>query len=385
MVYHKAQISEKVQSMTADITANLYVNPSYITARYDVARKPRTHLQQVTRSQNFKSNSHKGKVSKASARKIRTAIQWLVLLADTKKVWSAENQKLVPYKAGLATVSLPTGCTNVQEEFFRDTLLSSILSAMNYKFGLKNYIWKMERQGNGTLHAHITIDKFIPHEWLLVTWCKILEKHGLLEEYRSKFQAMSLRDYVNYRRARDHRSYVDKFPSFMAYTKSLIRAYSKGKSNEWKRPNCTDIHAVKKVKYLAAYMVKYMSKDPQLGPSFKGRYWACSHSLSKLRCIRVSLPEMDIPKFTQYIQSFTTGIEELYYISKSLGEPVFLGCLYFLKRSTRSLYSNPVLHQLFSTLKTLYDASNLDKLPYFSLSPHPTHTFRLHKIELDAC
>lgn len=380
LVYPKAQKSEKMQSSSPQVTTNLYINPSYITGRFDTTQKTRSKLQFNARVSNFKANYHRGKVSKQSARKIRMAVQWLVLMADKKKVWDKHSCKMIDYRAGLATVSLPTGCTNVSERFFRDTLLVSILSAMNYRWGLKNYVWKIERQKNGTLHAHITLDKFIDHKWLLSKWCSTLDKHGLLEEYRSRFQQMSVKDYVNYRQSRDQHNYKTRFKSHIQYTKSLIAAYQKGEKSNWSLPNCTDIHAVKNVRHLAAYMVKYMSKDPNLGIDFKGRYWACSHSLSKLRSIKVNLPECDLPRFTKFINQSITGLEDIYYINKRDQDVRFLGFIYFLKRSVSQLYQNPFLSQLFGIVKSLYDSSGLDELPEFELRRDHDKMFNLNPI-----
>lgn len=366
------------------VTTNLYINPSYITARYDVHKKERSALQRIALKTNFESNHHNGKVSANAAKKIRLGVQWLVMLADEKKVWSAQHQKMVSYRAGLATVSLPTGNHNVSEKFFRETLLPSILSAMNYKWDLKNYIWKIERQKNGTLHAHITVDKFIPHKWLLDTWCTLIGKHGLLEEYSSKFKAMSLRSYVQYRTGTDTKNYTSRFQSHRLYIESLVTAFRKGESEGWQRPNCTDIHAVKNVRNLASYMVKYMSKDPNLGENFKGRFWSSSESLSKLRTVTVSMPEKNLPLFDSYITPIITGYQDLMYFRKSDGEPVFLGVVYFLKKSRKAVNENPFLNQLFATIQNLYHSSRLADLPYFRLSVNPLHTFTLSKIYADA-
>jgi hypothetical protein len=361
------------------LTTNLYINPSYIAGRYDVATRSPSLLQIHTRQSNFKSNQHRGKVSKQSKRKLRLGVQWLVMLAEDKKVWDNSTQSFIKYKAGLATVSLPTGCTNVDERFFRDTLLTSILSAMNYQWDLKNYLWKIERQANGTLHAHITVDKFIPHKWLLSKWCGLLDKHGLLEEYKSRFRNMTAKDYVNYRKSSDHPNVAKRFKSHIQYTKAIIGAYQKGEKNGWTKPNCTDIHAVKNVRYLASYMVKYMSKDPNLGESFKGRFWSCSHNLSKLRSIKVSLPECDFTEFNHFISPLVSASEDFYYISKTTGEIHFLGCVYFLKKSIKGIYKNSFLAQLFGIIGHLYHNSTLNELPEFELTKIDTNKFHLHK------
>lgn len=359
---------------------NLYINPSYITARYDVNRKPRTKLQMGTRIKNFQCNRPKGVLSDNSMKKIRLAVQWLVFLAEKKKVWENSSQSFVLYRAGLATVSLPTGCTNVSEGFFRDSLLNSIISAMNYRWGLKNYIWKIERQKNGTLHAHITIDKFINHKWLLEKWCTTLDKHGLLEEYRTKFQSMNLKDYVRYRKSTDYSGYRVRFLSEALYVKAIIKAYRKGESDNWSKPNCTDIHAVRDVKNLASYMVKYMCKDPKLGIDFKGRYWSSSHSLSKLKSITVSLVEKNIIQFSKFIEPAISGLEEFYYITRDGLDVRFLGCIYFLKRSALTIEGSTFLSQLFGLIRTLYNNSALDDLPEMHLEYNSHREFKLHKI-----
>jgi hypothetical protein len=377
LVYHKAQISEKLLKMSQSIETDLYINPSYITAMYYKSKKERSPLQKSVLNQNFKTNNYKGTVSKYTAKKIRLAIQWLIFMADQKKVYDKNTGKHYNYRAGVATIALPTGCTNIEERFFRDTLLTSILDAMRYKYDLKNYVWKIEKQKNGTLHAHITLDRYIPHKWLLSKWCSILDKHGLIEEYRSKFSSMDLQTYARHRRSTDSPNYYMKFKSHNDWMKAIVKAYQKGEETNWSLPNCTDIHSVKDVKRLAGYMVKYMSKDPNLSEKFKGRFWACSHSLSKLRTINVKVPESEMTAFNNYLEPATTADEELMYFREVDHEPIFYGIIYFLKKSRSALMKHPFFSQLYGLLKSLYDQSKLHELPYLLLIRDPVKCFTL--------
>lgn len=349
----------------ADVLNSLYFTPSHVTARYDVVGIERTANQISTHLRNFKSNQWKGKVSKQSLRKIRLAVQWLVFMADEKEVVDPATGKKVLYRAGVLTLNLPTGCEDVTADFFRDILLPSFFSSAKYFFGLENYIWKIEAQKRGALHAHITIDKFLPWQWVQDQWCKILEKHGLLESYRSRFGRMSAGEYVQHRKETDLPKYRKLFPDQATYEKHLITCYRKGKEQKWSKPNCTDIHSVRRVRNLAGYLSKYLSKDPGFGPKFKGRFWACSHKLSKLRSARVNLEDVGLLDACQDMDKSSSGYKDIIYWQRSTGEPRFLGAVYFLERSMKKILQVPILRQLYYEIKEFYARSDADALPVF--------------------
>lgn len=325
----------------------------------------RTDNQIRTHLTNFKSNKFKGKVSKQSLKKIRLAVQWLVFLAEEKTVLDPGTGKNVLYRAGVLTLNLPTACEDVPESFFRDTLLPSFFASAKYFFNLENYIWKIEAQKRGALHAHVTIDKFLPWKWVQDTWCKILDKHGLIEPYRSKFTSMILGEYIQYRKETDLSKYRKLFPDQATYEKHLVRAYKKGVENNWSRPNCTDIHSVRRVRNLAAYLSKYLSKDPGFGAGFKGRFWACSHKLSKLRTARINLEDVSLLEACKEIEKGSSGYQDLIYWQRSTGEPRMLGAIYFLERSLKKILSIPILNQLVQFIREFYARSDADDLPIF--------------------
>jgi len=385
LVYLKAQKSENMNDTETQVTTSIYLNPAYATARYDVRQKQRSVLQRYHTQRNFLTNTNTGTISKQTSRKIRLAVQWLVCMSDVKKVIDPVTGKAHNYRTGLLTLSLPTGCANVTPAFFRDVLMRSFFDAAQYRWGLKNYIWKIEKQARGALHVHITLDKYIPYQWINEKWCQILDKATLLEEYREKFSRMSCGDYILYRRGIDHQKMVNRFQSYKLYIDSLKKAFKKGRDENWSNPNCTDIHSVKKVKWLAAYMCKYLSKDPNLGADFKGRYWSCSHSLSKLRTVRLDIPEEDFIPFSHYLEQFTTGVEEIFYISKVDGDVHFLGCMYFFKKSIRAINSCSVIRQAFALLKSMYNQSRLDEMPFLTIVPDKRSNYKLQKLYVDAC
>ncbi len=346
----------------------LYINPSYCVSTDCTGRKSRSILQRLSSSINLESNEYKNKVSKQSIRKIRNAVQWLVFLAREKNVFSKFHNKSFKYRAGLVTVSLPTLSEGVSPEFFRKSLLEAIISAMKYKFGLENYIWKLERQGNGNLHAHITVDEFIPFDWLRDTWCRLLDKHSLLSEYVERFQSMSCREYIQYRRDSDSVNVRLRYSSELGYVKSLIKAYNFGRDSGWTKPNCTDVHSVKNVKELSAYMAKYLSKDPQLGDDFKGRYWSASYSISRLRMSKITIDETGKEEIWRDCAEISESQTDLFFFSTSRMEPVNYASLSFFKRSRRLLYNSKIIGAVFRVIFKYYHSKVSKGPPLFTYS-----------------
>jgi len=379
LVYRKAQILEKLPTQSIEVQNNLYVNPGYVTARYDVIGLQRSQSQIAARLRNFKKRPSGAIISDQSKRKIRTAIQWLVQLAEPKTIRDPKTLKQFSYRAGLVTLSLPTGNTQCSPVFFREVLLRSMLDAMNYEWGLRNYIWKIEKQKRGALHVHITVDKYIPYKWLNDKWCSLLDKHGLLEDYREKFASMSCREYVQLRRNSDSAQVRSRYKSEFRYTRAIVRAFLSGRKSGWSRPNCSDVHSVKNIRHLSAYMAKYMSKDPNLGEDFKGRFWSCSHTLSKLKSIRVSIQDDCLPDFDKCIEKLVYSYQDLYYVSKIDQEPHFLGCMWFLRNSAKAIESNRFFSQLLSIIKSIYHHSDISELPFLSLARDKLNNLVINK------
>lgn len=105
---------------------------------------------------------------------------------------------------------------------------------------MKNYLWKAETQMNGNIHFHLFTDKYIPHDQLRYTWQRSIEKLG----------------------------YVSWFAT----------------ENNNLNPNCTDIHSIKKIKNIQAYVAKYVSKEID-GRQICGHAWGRSDNLHKLKPI----------------------------------------------------------------------------------------------------
>lgn len=195
----------------------------------------RSAAQEKTR-ENLADNTHKGVLSQQSIKKVKSAVNWLYASSKRKQVYSKRDGRTFDFKVNFITLTIPPQ----KESFVSSKELQSALNAFlvysRKYFYLSNYVWKVETHKDKRLHLHIMTDTFIHHRELRRVWNQIAQKRGWLDEHFRKFN--------NY------------------------------------NPNSTDVHSVWKVRNIAAYIAKYMSKEGYIIEGFKGRMWGCSYALS---------------------------------------------------------------------------------------------------------
>lgn len=190
---------------------------------------------------------------------MKNSINWLLLAAPKKWVYQKSTNKRFQFKINFITLTLPTSEQKHTDTYIKRELLHPWLMAMSYKHNLKNYIWKAETTQNGTIHFHITTDTFIHHKDIRSSWNRILNRHGYIDTFRLR----------------------------------------NGHSN----PNSTDVHAVKNVKNLGAYMCKYLTKNDETRRPVTGKLWTSSSNLSasnKLTIDSFDLPTAEYTTFCNY-------------------------------------------------------------------------------------
>lgn len=64
--------------------------------------------------------------------------------------------------------------------------------------------------------------------------------------------------------------------------KSQLRAYRTGSKQDWNSPNSTDVHSIKLINNLPAYLAKYCVKNDGYR-KLKGKLWGLSTSLSQIK------------------------------------------------------------------------------------------------------
>lgn len=226
-----------------------------------------------------------GVMSEQSRKKMCRAIQWLEFSASKKKVWLSDQKKFVRFKLNFITLTLPIS-QNDSDNDIKHKCLNSFLTELRKFHGVKNYIWRAEKQANGNIHFHLVTDAFIDHAALRRRWNRIINVLGYVDRYSEKMRG-SIKTFGDY-----YNRYINQ-GSYM----QLLRRYNAGRANNWTNPNTTDVHSTKKVKNMVAYLSKYMAKSidnpelltPDLREQLlvKGRIWGLSESLSNFKSIEV--------------------------------------------------------------------------------------------------
>jgi len=186
-----------------------------------------------------------GIVTKSTQKRIRQAVDKFLQLAKDKKVFNPITQRLQRFKLTFITLTVSENDVNLTATDAYHKLLRPFLRWLKESENVKLYLWKAELQQRGQIHYHITLNEFVHFEDIKTTWNNLQFKWGLLDSFKRK--------YGHY------------------------------------HPNSTDIHAVYKVKDIAAYLVKYLSKSEEVGESTTGKIWDCSTIIKSMRHVSFEL------------------------------------------------------------------------------------------------
>lgn len=238
---------------------------------------------QQENEKNLQQNNHKGFLSDKAAKRLNASLNWLIAATHVKKIYDNRNNRYINFKLAFITLTLPSSQGDLSDNYVKKEILNPFLILLKNRYGLNNYVWKAEAQENGNIHFHIVVDCYIPYDELRFLWNRILAKKGLMEEYTTKFSNMTLEQY------RREVNKQGKVPFAVVKKRFLY-----GKFTNWKNPNTTDIHSIRKVKDLAAYLATYMSKKDLDKRGIVGRIWSCSYALSdKNKCL-IELDDNDL-------------------------------------------------------------------------------------------
>jgi hypothetical protein len=150
-------------------------------------------------------------LSRKSRDRIATYVDLLVDTSTWKKVYDAASGKYFKFKVNFITLTLQSPQIHTDKEI-HTKVFKEFIRAMKRREPGFIYMYKAETQDNGNLHYHLTTNVFMHWRELRNMWNYYCNKLG----------------------------YVDRSVS--------------------SDPNSTDIHSVKKLENIAAYISKYMTK-----------------------------------------------------------------------------------------------------------------------------
>jgi hypothetical protein len=253
----------------------------------EVIKQHNENLKAERKPVNLQDNKHHGKISKIAFSKINKAIDYSIYLASPKSLPNTLHGKDFKFRLNLITLTLSSNQIHSDKEI-KEQIFQPMLNTFREKFGVINYVWRAEKQANGSIHFHIITDKFIPWNDLRNSWNKHQNKLGYIDRYR---QNMINFHKDGFQLRRDLLSNWSK--------EKQIKAYQSGIKNEWHNPNSTDVHSLRAVSNIKKYFVKYMTKDSQSADDrenktgqysdLDGRLWGCSSRLTNIKGARADL------------------------------------------------------------------------------------------------
>ena len=241
------------------------LSPNSLTLFNRVEGIPRSD-RQIQTWENLEDNKNKyNELSSHSIKRLRKSISYLIYTTNEKQIHgkiqsnkvqdfethfekSAVHSIPIKYKLALITLTLPSVQIHTDQEI-KSKLLNQFLIELKKKFGLKDYVWKAEKQENNNIHFHILINIYIHHEKIKEIWNRIVSKLGYIDTYQRNQQFYFQNGFRLSENPKDTR------------TESAQKAaFEKSKSENWLNPNSTDIHALYKVRNISAYLTKYLAK-----------------------------------------------------------------------------------------------------------------------------
>lgn len=187
-----------------------------------------------------------GCVTEGASKRITKAITLLIDSSITQQILNPVTNRRFNFKLSFMTLTIPdTKKISIKES--HALLLEPLLKWLRQTQGMKNYVWKMELQKRGVIHWHLTSDCFVVHSELRNKWNKLLSRAGMNEDF------VKVQGHTN--------------------------------------ANSTDIHSVKNIKNLGAYLIKYFTKKEQNNNTMAGKIWDCSKNLKKARYYETELTE----------------------------------------------------------------------------------------------
>ena len=231
---------------------------------------------------------YNGYMSPATGRTVKRFLTtWLSAMESNMHRSEGAKNKYYPTFVTLTLPSVQQHTDNLIKREF----LNRLVLRMKRNAGVKYYFWRAEPQENGNIHFHILVDRWIGWEWLRDSWNVILREHGYIDAYRKEQLAYHKNGFKV-------RRMVLKTWGLEAQEK----AYQRGMAEDWQNPNTTDVHKLQSIENVAAYVVKYVTKKPDIlakkdygegrvincvhTRKIEGRIWGCSDELRDLKNYR---------------------------------------------------------------------------------------------------
>lgn len=128
------------------------------------------------------SKTYSGTVTGHTRKRLASALDILVQKTPVRRQLNHHTGNFFDFRMAFITLTQPPDILLDAKECY-ELLLKDWLVYMKRKMGMKQYVWKWEKQKNGQGHYHIATNCYIPWESVRWRWNKQLRKAGQLEGY----------------------------------------------------------------------------------------------------------------------------------------------------------------------------------------------------------
>lgn len=300
----KTRAQEKIEAARRPTTVfTVKHQPTYACLSYKRAdglkenRKPPSAFISKNEIQSIKSQT-----------RLKNAINWMLLFADKKRVYSKSKKTSFFFRLAFITLTLSDKQHNT-DDYLKEKMLQPFLYWLTRYYNCL-YVWKAESQLNGNIHFHITIDTFIPWKSVRAKWNKLLAKQGYCKVMQDGSNdkgdaATQIKSVLNEKQcANDIGGYMSK--------KDRIAL--------------KDIEAIKNKRAGYEDSIVHCKFNPELEPGkqdknwykrvINGRLWGCSESLSN---INIFIDET-YTEFQKEEKIFFRQNEDIYNLGKNIIE-----------------------------------------------------------------
>lgn len=228
--------------------------------------------------QNQEETGYNGYMSEATRRHVKGILEnWLTSI----ELNSLLAYPVSPIAQGIyptfVTLTLP--CKQMHDDRdLKEECFHPFMNEMIRKYGVKNYAWVSETQENGNIHFHAIFDRKVDAYVIRNRWNHHIDKfpYCYVQDYAATQRYIYRKGFfvrkdmyklgVNAAllKAKKEGRMLTKAEASRNEEKRQKKAYEQGVTSNWKSPNSTDIHALKSIKKLTAYVSKYLTKKPEI-------------------------------------------------------------------------------------------------------------------------
>lgn len=159
-------------------------NTAVIWPRYEGEKRKRIPLA-------WKKKAYSGEMSINSQKRIRQAVELLLMSTPTIRLYNSFSQKYFTHRLSYITLSVPDENPILTLKEGHEKLLKPFIRVMNINDKMLTYVWKAEYQERGQIHFHITTPSFIDMNFIRHEWNRIIIKNDLMKDYQKNYNSTS--------------------------------------------------------------------------------------------------------------------------------------------------------------------------------------------------